>query len=210
MAASPGLWGGRTAAERRAERRERLVTAAQEIWIEQGWAAVTMRGVCARTSLNDRYFYEDFGDREDLLAAVWDGVREELIAQISAIVGEDANRPPLDTLRKTIALVVQRVSADPGWADIIFVRHVGSAVLEQRRTDLLHQATAVLIAAAEPYLAPNVDRTGFRMDTLVGIGGFSELVNAWRSGLLDVGADELIEHSTRIGATLASRYLTAG
>jgi len=210
MAASPGLWGGRTAAERRAGRRERLVAAAQEIWIEQGWAAVTMRGVCARTSLNDRYFYEDFGDREDLLAAVWDGVREELIAQISAIVGEDPNRPPLDTLRKTIALVVQRVSADPGWADIIFVRHVGSAVLEQRRTDLLHQATAVLIAAAEPYLVPNVDRTGFRMDTLVGIGGFSELVNAWRSGLLDVGADELIEHSTRIGATLASRYLTAG
>ncbi|NMK70807.1 TetR/AcrR family transcriptional regulator, partial [Staphylococcus capitis] len=50
MAASPGLWGGRTAAQRRAERRERLVGAAQEIWIEQGWAAVTMRGVCARTS----------------------------------------------------------------------------------------------------------------------------------------------------------------
>lgn len=93
MAASPGLWGGRTAAQRRAERRERLVGAAQEIWIEQGWAAVTMRGVCARTSLNDRYFYEDFADREDLLAAVWDGVRDELIAQISAIVAEDPDRP---------------------------------------------------------------------------------------------------------------------
>ncbi|AMU72326.1 Putative transcriptional regulator, TetR family [Mycobacteroides abscessus subsp. abscessus] len=209
MAASPGLWGGRTAAQRRAERRERLVGAAQEIWIEQGWAAVTMRGVCARTSLNDRYFYEDFADREDLLAAVWDGVRDELIAQISAIVAEDPDRPPLDTLRKTITLVVERVSGDPGWADIIFVRHVGSAVLEQRRIDLLHQATAVLIAAAEPYLVKNIDRTGFRMDTLVGIGGFSELVNAWRSGLLDVSADELIEHSTRIGATLASRYLAA-
>ncbi|WP_131819842.1 TetR/AcrR family transcriptional regulator, partial [Mycobacteroides abscessus] len=129
MAASPGLWGGRTAAQRRAERRERLVSAAQEIWIEQGWAAVTMRGVCARTSLNDRYFYEDFADREDLLAAVWDGVRAELIAQISAIVAEDPDRPPLDTLRKTITLVVERVSGDPGWADIIFVRHVGSAVL---------------------------------------------------------------------------------
>lgn len=210
MAASAGLWGGRTAAQRRAERRERLVSAAQEIWIEQGWAAVTMRGVCARTSLNDRYFYEDFADREDLLAAVWDGVRDELIAQISAIVAEAPDRPPLETLRKTITLVVERVSGDPGWADIIFVRHVGSAVLEQRRIDLLHQATAALIAAAEPHLVKNTDRTGFRMDTLVGIGGFSELVNAWRSGLLDVSADELIEHSARIGATLASRYLAAG
>ncbi|MBB4855345.1 AcrR family transcriptional regulator [Mycobacteroides chelonae] len=207
MAASAGIWGGRTAAERRAERRERLVNAAQEIWIEQGWAAVTMRGVCARTSLNDRYFYKDFADREDLLAAVWDGVRDELIAQISAIAAEDPERPALDTLRKTITLVVERVSADPGWADIIFVRHVGSGVLEQRRIDLLHQATAVLIAAADPYLVRNVDRTGFRVDTLVGIGGFSELVNAWRSGLLDVSADDVIEHSTRIGATLAASYL---
>ncbi|MFA4081105.1 TetR/AcrR family transcriptional regulator [Mycobacteroides salmoniphilum] len=208
MAASAGLWGGRTAAERRAERRERLVAAAQEIWAEQGWAAVTMRGVCSRTSLNDRYFYDDFADRDDLLAAVWDGMRDELIARISDIVGENPDRPPLDTLRKTIALVIERVSTDPGWAQIIFVRHAGSTVLEERRTDLLHQATAVLMAAAEPYLVKNVDRTGFRMDTLVGIGGFSELVNAWRSGLLDVSTDEVIEHSTRIGATLAARYLT--
>lgn len=209
MAASAGLWGGRTAAERRAERRERLVTAAQEIWAEQGWAAVTMRGVCARTSLNDRYFYEDFADRDDLLAAVWDGMRDEIIGRISDIADEDPDRPALETLRKTIALVVERVSADPGWAEIIFVRHVGSAILEQRRTDLLHQATAVLMAAAEPYLVKDVDRTGFRMDTLVGIGGFSELVNAWRSGLIDVSATELIDHSARIGATLAARYLTA-
>ncbi|MGL5443399.1 MAG: TetR/AcrR family transcriptional regulator, partial [[Mycobacterium] stephanolepidis] len=191
MTASAGLWGGRTAAERRAERRTRLVAAAQEIWAEQGWAAVTMRGVCSRTSLNDRYFYDDFADRDDLLAVVWDGMRDELIARISDIVGENPDRPPLDTLRKTIALVVERVSTDPGWAEIMFVRHIGSAVLEQRRTDLLHQATAVLMTAAEPYLVRNVDRIGFRIDTLVGIGGFSELINAWRSGLIDVSATEL-------------------
>ena len=69
-------WGGRTGAERRAERRQQLIEAATEIWSESGWAAVTMRGVCARTSLNDRYFYEDFKPRDELLVAAWDGVRD--------------------------------------------------------------------------------------------------------------------------------------
>lgn len=169
-----------------------------------------MRGVCSRTSLNDRYFYEDFDDREDLLTAVWDGMRNELIERISGMVAEDPARPPLETLHKVISLVVERISADPGWAKIMFVRHVGSETLEDRRTALLHQATDVLISAADPYLVENADRTGFRIDTIVGIGGFSELVNAWRTGLLDVSAAELIDHSTRIGATLAAPYLNAG
>ena len=80
MPAKAGLWGGRTAEERHAERRQRLVDAATEIWVDSGWAAVTMRGVCARTSLNDRYFYEHFSDRDDLLCTVWDGARDDLIA----------------------------------------------------------------------------------------------------------------------------------
>ncbi|WP_278258124.1 TetR family transcriptional regulator [Nocardioides convexus] len=51
-------YGGKTAEQRRAERREALLAAAVDIWQESGWAAVTMRGVCARAGLTDRYFYE--------------------------------------------------------------------------------------------------------------------------------------------------------
>ena len=57
-------YGGLTAEERRAERRARLVRAATEIWVAEGWAAVSMRAVCARAGLTDRYFYEEFGNRE--------------------------------------------------------------------------------------------------------------------------------------------------
>ncbi|MEI6253558.1 MAG: TetR/AcrR family transcriptional regulator, partial [Mycobacteriaceae bacterium] len=40
MPAKAGVWGGRTAVERHAERRRRLIDAATEIWVESGWAAV--------------------------------------------------------------------------------------------------------------------------------------------------------------------------
>lgn len=204
------MWGGRTAAERHAERRQRLIDAATEIWIDSGWAAVTMRGVCARTSLNDRYFYENFSDRDDLLAAVWDGVKDELLATLLTVLAEDRSRPPMDTLAKGIAVVVDRAAADPGWAQIMFGRHLGSAALEQRRAAVLHQATNIMVGAAAPYLRPDADENGLKMDALVGIGGFVELVTAWQSGLIDVDAGQIIEHCSRIGSTLAAVYLVTG
>lgn len=207
MPAKAGVWGGRTAAERHAERRQRLLDAATEIWVESGWAAVTMRGVCARTSLNDRYFYEHFSDRDDLLSTIWDGIKDDLIASLIAVLTEDRDRPPMETLAKGIAVVVDRTAADPGWAQIMFGRHLGSAVLEQRRTAVLHQATEIMVGAAEPYLKPDADKTGLRMDALLGIGGFVELVTAWQSGLIDVEARDVIDHCSRIGATLASVHL---
>lgn len=175
--------------------------------MESGWAAVTMRGVCARTSLNDRYFYEHFSDRDDLLCAVWDAMRDDLIASLVAVLSEDRDRPPMLTLSKGIAVVVQRISDDPGFAQIMFGRHLGSAILEQRRTAVLHQATNIMVGAAQPYLKPDADELGLRMDAMVGIGGFVELVTAWQSGLIDVDAAQVIDHCSRIGVTLAAVYL---
>lgn len=210
MPRKAGVWGGRTAAERLADRRQRLIDAASEIWVDQGWAAVTMRGVCARTSLNDRYFYEHFSDRDDLLCTIWDGMRDDLIAALMTVFTEDPDRPPLDTLTKGIALVVDRISGDPGWAQIMFGRHLGSAVLEQRRAAVLHQTTELLVAVAQPYLKPDADELGLRMDALVGIGGFVELMTAWQTGLIEVDAREVIDHCGRLGATLAAAHLVAG
>jgi len=124
------------------------------------------------------------------------------------VIDEDPNRPPLGTLRRAIIVVVERISAEPGWAQIVFTNHVGNEVLEQRRTATLHQATAVLITAAQPYLKPDADEMGLRMDTLVGIGGFVELIIAWRAGFVGVEPAQIIDHASRLGATLAAAYLT--
>lgn len=207
MPAKAGVWGGRTAAERHAERRRRLIDAATEIWVESGWAAVSMRGVCARTALNDRYFYENFADRDDLLCTVWDAMRDELIDSLMTVFTEAPERPPIATLAKGIALVVERISADAGWAQIMFGRHLGSAVLEQRRAAVLHQTTDILVAVAQPYLIPGADEAALRMDTFVGIGGFVELISAWQAGLIDVDARGVIDHCSRLGATLAAAHL---
>ncbi|MFI6224956.1 TetR/AcrR family transcriptional regulator [Nocardia salmonicida] len=200
-------WGGRTAEERRARRRVGLIEAALDIWLDHGWAAVTMRGVCQRASLNDRYFYEHFADRDELLAAVWDEVRTEVFAELVNVVVDQADRTPLEITRATIARAVSLQTDLRGRARILLADHAGSAVLEQRRKAMLTDATDGLIAIAWPYLRPDIDETAMRMSTLAGIGGFMELMSAWRTGVLEVDAERIVEHSSAIAMQLGARFL---
>lgn len=200
-------WGGRTADERRARRRDALVTAALDIWLDSGWAAVTMRGVCQRAGLNDRYFYENFADRDELLAAAWDQVCVEVFADLAAVVAERTGATPLEILRAAIARAVELQTDPRGRARILLADHAGSAVLEQRRKTMLTDATDLLIAAAWPYLRPDVDETAMRMSTLAGIGGFIELLTAWRTGALDVDTDRIVDHTSAIATQLGAMFL---
>ena len=77
MTRSARVYGGQTAEQRHTERRKQLIEAALRIWSEEGWTAVTMRRVCSVARLTDRYFYESFADREALLAAAWDFLRQD-------------------------------------------------------------------------------------------------------------------------------------
>jgi AcrR family transcriptional regulator len=204
---SPRRYGGKTADERRAERRAALVAAALEIWQEQGWAAVTMRGVCARSGLTDRYFYESFTDRDALLVAVWDQMRDETLAMLLSTITAAADQPPLEQLRAALTAVVHHIADDPARSQIIFGDHAGSAALEQRRRDTVQLSTDLMIATARPYLRSNVDEQAFRITVLVGIGGFVELMLAWRSGLVDADPDTLVDHLQAVGAALSPRFL---
>lgn len=200
-------YGGKTAEQRRAERREALLAAAQEMWQESGWAAVTMRGVCARAGLTDRYFYESFADRDALLATIWDQMRDETLAMLLAAITPYADAAPLDQLRAAIHAVVHHIGDEPQRAQIVFGDHAGSAVLEQRRRETTQMTMGMMIDLARPYVRDDIDEVGFQVAVLTGIGGFVETVHAWRSGLIEAGTDELVEHLMTVSAGLAPAFL---
>jgi hypothetical protein len=65
----------------------------------------------------------------------------------------------------------------------------------------------IMIDLARPFLRDPDDTTGLRMTVVLGIGGFIELMLAWRSGLVDVQADEIIDHLAGVGQALAAQFL---
>ena len=193
-----GIYGGRSAEARRSDRQLRLLAAAREIWGAEGWAAVTMRGVCGRAGLVDRYFNQSFPDRDALLGAVWDQERDALVA--------NADGDLVGALRTVIDAVVEHLRTDPACARIVLGDHTGSAVLEPRRREMLRTFADLLVDWAGPRLPQTTDPARLRMSTLLGVGGFAEIIAAWNAGELDVDASQITEHTAVVAALLVGSH----
>lgn len=131
-ATSERRYGGRTAEQRRADRRERLLDAGLRLFGTVGYTSTTIEGLCAAASLNARYFYEQFRNREELLAAVYrrhvDGVIDEVAAAI------EATADPAIRLEAGLRSFVEATLADERGARINYFEMVGvSPALEQMR-----------------------------------------------------------------------------
>ncbi|HVE27796.1 MAG TPA: TetR/AcrR family transcriptional regulator [Sporichthya sp.] len=198
---------GQTAEERQEERRQRLLDAATEIWGTQGWAAVTMRGVCAKAGLIDRYFYENFADRDALLVAVWDGVQAESLAILGAAFEQAGDDPPTEQVRAGITALVESMVADRVRAHIALGDHAGSTLLQDRRREVILLISDLIIGLWRPWARPEVTDDEMRMWALVGIGGLYELVSAWHVGVVEASAEQLIDQASEIGAVMVGHFL---
>ena len=85
-------YGGQSASERRAERRQRLIQAAVEVYGGVGFKNASVRLICRTAGLTERYFYEAFPSSEALLVAACDSVNEDLMAAVRR-ASESANSP---------------------------------------------------------------------------------------------------------------------
>lgn len=69
-----GRWSGVPLADRQALRRDEFIGAGVQLLGGERGPALTVRAVCRRTGLTERYFYESFADRDQFVRAVYDDV----------------------------------------------------------------------------------------------------------------------------------------
>nr|WP_162138711.1 TetR/AcrR family transcriptional regulator [Gordonia hirsuta] len=194
---------GLSAEERRASRRRALLEAGRELWCEYGWASVTMRAVCARAGLTDRYFYENFADRDALLVAVGESVRDETLGLILSAVAAHADASSRRQLQAALEAVTEFIANDPGSAQIFFGDHGGSDTLEALRRQVIDSVVDLFVELSRPHLLPGVAEVQYRLTLLVGIGGFVEAAVGWRSGSLNFTAAEFVEALMAVADRLA-------
>lgn len=130
-------YGGKSADERRSERRERLLSAGSELFGSQGYAGTTIEALCRRAKLNPRYFYAEFGAREALLGAVFDRHMETVTSRVLTAL-EDSPPDPLARLEAGLGAFLEAIAADEHAARINYFEMVGvSPELARRRRDVL-------------------------------------------------------------------------
>lgn len=200
MGSTTRPYRGRTAEERRAERRGRLLAAGLELWGDHGWAAVTMRGVCAHAGLNDRYFYESFTDVEALLLAVYDQALSDLLEYIGKVIA--AASTPEERIRAGISVFVDAMASDSRRARIGLAEPAGSPALEQRRRATYHLFARFARDSLEPR-----DEEAFTVAMLFALGGAGELIINWLDGSLALTPGELAERASELVLSVISPHL---
>ena len=200
MEAKTRNYGGLSADERRARRRAMLLDAALNVCGTEGWSATTMTAVCARARLTERYFYESFADRDELLVAVFDRIAEEA-AEVVLAATERAPRDARERSRAAIEAFVELMTDDPRKGRVAFVEAMGSEALMRRRFETIRTFAALLAEQARGFFGTGSDAEGeaervLQVTSFLLVGGLAETLIAWLGGDVERGRAELVEDVT--------------
>jgi AcrR family transcriptional regulator len=142
-------YGGRSADERRRDRRERLIAAGLELFATEGYAATTVQRICDEAGVIARYFYESFETREALLTEVFFSIVGETVSAVSRSLS-DAPDDPVERTKRAIGAFVHSYLDDPRRGRIVCLEVGGvSPALERLRWTEMERFTALVEAECE-------------------------------------------------------------
>ena len=180
MTVTTRTYGGLSAGERRAARRERLLDAALRTFGTRGYVATTIEQICSVANVTARHFYEEFESREALLTAIFDEIVSDVMDQMRDAIFAPG-KAPRAIVADGVAAYFESVTADPRRARIMVLEVIGvSPKLEAHRRRALAQFVREVVTSAQRLLGsrtpPTID-LDLLGTALVGAG--QELTTEW-------------------------------
>src|ERR1700722_14342477 len=170
-------WAGTTLEARRTDRRERFMMAGLDLLGTHGAAAVTVRSICRHAKLTDRYFYENFADRAELLLAVYDAVAAEAAAALvhAVAVGDgDIER----TARAAVDAFLSFLTDDPRKGRVLLLEPLTDPTLGVRGVAL----APVFEQIVRNQLAPTASSVDASLTATALVGALANLFIRWLDG----------------------------
>ncbi|MGW4898654.1 TetR/AcrR family transcriptional regulator [Kitasatospora sp. NPDC004240] len=196
MGGPTGTYGGRSAQERRAERRERFLAAAlDQFGGRPGYRSASVTGLCEAAGLSTRQFYEEFRNLEDVLARlhllVNDWTEQAVLAALTDTAGLDFDRRIAAVLRA----YVTAATSDPRRLRIAFVEIIGvSEELERQRLVRRGRWVDLILAEAEAAAARGeVAPRDHRIAATAFIGAVNGLLHDWTAGQFEATLDQVVD-----------------
>src|SRR5215210_1932894 len=167
-----------TRAEKRERTYEELISAAERLFIEQGFHATSVDEIALEAGYTKGAVYSNFASKEDLFFAVYERRADRGVAEVERVLGENGPAAGLELLASDAAR--RRGGADDGWLAVFFEfwAHV------VRRPELRDRFARIHGRALEP-MAAAVERfageRGFSIP--IEVHGLNVAMNAMVLGL---------------------------
>jgi AcrR family transcriptional regulator len=194
-AAKGRVYGGLSAPERRAERRQRLLEAGLELYGTLGFAKTTIPMLCSTSGVTARHFYEEFDSREAVLRALYDEIAETVFRRVSDAL-RSPDRDPVDRIRDSNAAYFRYLTSDPRLAQIYAIEAVGMhAELEAHRRAKREAFVKKLTKAAQRVESSSLDS---RLLSAAIAGAAHDLLLEWVLATRRPSVDKMIETITTL------------
>ena len=174
-------YAGESAAQRLARQRRQFLDAGLELFGTVGYRATSVRALCKQARLIDRYFYKNFHDTEDLLAAVYSEFMDQVqAAAIKAIAESSAGNQPNDLIGAGLdaffAAIENSRIARVGWLEVLGV----SPRIDEMYTRRVQQFADLMLILAKGMLPrwPLADEEA-RVTGIAVVGAVSQSALHW-------------------------------
>jgi AcrR family transcriptional regulator len=138
----------------RADRRDQLVEVAEQVFVERGYGPASMDDVADRAGVTKPVLYDHFGSKDGLLAAVLEGLGEEMLQR--TLEASAAEQTPEGQLAAGLHAYFQFVEQHRGgWA--LLLREVAPGTAAAAAVDAARQAQVEHIAVAVAQHLPHPD-----------------------------------------------------
>ena len=156
-----------------------------------------MTAICEHAGLTERYFYESFRHRDELLLALLDQVADEVRTAVEAATAATVE-DPAELSRRGLQALMEVLGDDPRKGRFALIASAQLPVLRQRRADLLDGFAALLTERTrEMYGSRAWGPPDDRIEALLFVGGLAELLAAWLAGDLDATREQVVDAAAR-------------
>jgi AcrR family transcriptional regulator len=193
-------YGGRSAADRRAERRERLMEAGLELFGTEGYATSSIEKLCTHAGVSTRNFYEEFNSREDLLITLHVRVIERSFRAVIAAFEDAAELRLAERFELAVRAFIHTTASDPRWARLAYVEVIGvSDTVEKHRITWRDKWSNFMVAEANRAVGRGeAAPRDFKMASVALIGAVNELVHHYSISRGRITLDEVIAEIVRL------------
>lgn len=174
-------YAGRSFDERDADRRERLLAAALELFGTEGYGRVPVERLCSTARVSTRHFYQRYQQKEDVLLDLYATLAGDSYAAVVAALEVHRGASVEVRLSAGLRAYLGPLFADPRAARVAFVEAIGVSLrMEAQRLELRNTIVGVLESEAAVSVARGeIPPRDYRFLALCLNGAITVVVHDW-------------------------------
>lgn len=162
------------------DRKEKLLIAALDVIGTEGFKAATVRKVCGKAGLTERYYYEAFGNAHGMLQQVYEQQINRLAATLYSAITM-VEQTPTAIAEAALTSLFGAMKKDPRMARVIYIEVVGvSEALDEVYRHGQRQFDDLLVKIARPLCpAENITDLDDQLIASALVGAVAQVSRDW-------------------------------